>query len=89
MLSSIGLALSAVSTISSLIESAAAGINQAAGATQTPALDQPFSPATAAAPVNSAAQTYGAPKDPGVVLPKFDERTQATLLAYQEMHRGG
>jgi hypothetical protein len=89
MFGSIGLALTAVSTISSLIEAAADGISKAAAANQPPALDQSFSPASTAAPIGAAAQTYGAPKDPGVVLPKFDERTQAMLLAYQEMHRGG
>jgi hypothetical protein len=84
---SIGLALSAVSTVSSLIEAAADGISQAAGKTQA-TTGQSFDSATTAASISSAAQTYGAPKEPGVVLPKFDERTQATLLAYQEMHRG-
>jgi hypothetical protein len=83
MFGSIGLALSAVSTISSLIEAAAAGINQAAAANQPPALEQTFSPAT-----TTAAQSYAAPKDPGVVFPKFDQRTQAALLALQEQHRG-
>jgi hypothetical protein len=84
MFGSIGLALGAVSTISSLLEAAADGISQAASANQPPAVSQTFSPATTAA-----AQSYAAPKDSGVVIPKFDERTQATLLAFQEMHRGG
>jgi len=83
MFGSIGLALGAVSTISSLLEAAAAGISQAAAAKQPPALDQTFSPATPAA-----AQFYAAPKDPGVMFPKFDQRTQAVLLALQEQHRG-
>ena len=88
MFGSISLALGAVSTISSLIEAAADGINQAAGKTQA-TIGQSFDPATtAAAPISSAAQTFSVPKEPGVVLPKFDQRTQATLLAYQEMHRG-
>jgi len=84
MFGSIGLALRAVSTITSLIEAAAGSISQAAAGKQPPAVDQTFSPATTAA-----AQSYATPKDPGVVIPKFDERTQATLLAFQEMHRGG
>jgi hypothetical protein len=83
MFGSIGLALGAVSTISSLIEAAAGSISQAAAANQPPPTEQTFSPATTVA-----AQSYAAPKDSGVVLPKFDQRTQATLLAYQEMHRG-
>jgi hypothetical protein len=70
-----------VSTLSSLIEAAAAGISQAAG--NAPAsLSQTFDPTGAAAP------SCGAPKDAGVVFPKFDQHTQATLLAYQEMHCG-
>jgi hypothetical protein len=83
MFGSIGLALGAVSTISSLIEAATAGISKAAAGNQPPAIDQTFSASTTAA-----AQSYGAPKDPGVVFPKFDERTQAALLALQEQHRG-
>lgn len=83
MFGSIGLALGAVSTISSLIEAAAAGISQAASANQQPAVNQTFSPSTTAA-----AQSYAAPQDSSVVFPKFDQRTQAALLAYQEMHRG-
>jgi hypothetical protein len=89
MFGSIGLALGAVSTLSSLIEAAASGISKAAA--NTPASISPTfnSATTAAGTTNSAAQTYGAPKGSGVVLPKFDQHTQATLLAYQEMHRGG
>jgi hypothetical protein len=88
MFGSVGLALTAVSTISSLIEAAADGISQAVS--KTPATTgQSFASTTAtAASTSSAAQTYGASQAPGVVLPKFDHRTQATLLAYQEMHRG-
>jgi hypothetical protein len=87
MFGSIGLALTAVSTISSLLEAAADGISKAAAAKQQPATNQTFSTATNIA--TAAAQSYGGPNYPGVVFPKFDQRTQATLLAYQEMHRGG
>jgi hypothetical protein len=56
------------------------------GNTPLQAANQTFSPSTAvtAAP----ASTDPASQEPGVVFPKFDRRTQATLLAYQEMHRG-
>jgi hypothetical protein len=91
MFGSIGLALGAVSTLSSLLETAAAGITKAGAGTQPTgaqsASAQTFNPA--AATTASAVQSYGAPRDTGVVLPKFDQHTQATLLAYQEMHRGG
>jgi hypothetical protein len=87
MFGSIGLALGAVSTVSSLLEAAAAGISQAAANTQ-PASAATFS-AAATTTTATQVQTYGAPKDPGVVVPKFDQRTQAALLAYQEMHWGG
>jgi hypothetical protein len=85
-LGSVGLALTAVSTISSLLEAAADGINKAVTANQPPATDQTFNPTASIA--TAAAQSYGVPKEPGVVFPKFDQRTQAMLLAYQEMHRG-
>jgi hypothetical protein len=83
MFGSIGLALGAVSTISSLLESATANISKAAAGNQLPATDQTFSPSPLAAAHSSAV-----PKNPGVVIPKFDERTQAALLALQEQHRG-
>ncbi len=87
-LGSIGLAMGAISTVSSLLESAAAGISQAAGNTQA-ASGKTFDAAAApAAPTQSSVSTYGAPKEAGVVAPKFDQRTQAMLLAFQEMHRG-
>jgi hypothetical protein len=85
-LGSVGLALTAVSTISSLLEAAASSISQAAAAKQPAATDQTFNPTASIA--TAAAQSYAAPKDPGVVFPKFDERTQAALLALQEQHRG-
>jgi hypothetical protein len=84
MFGSISLALGAVSTVSSLIEAAAAGISNAT--TNTPAAN----PATfnAAATTTAPVHSYSAQKVPGVMIPKFDHHTQATLLAYQEMHRG-
>jgi hypothetical protein len=86
-LGSINLALGAISTVSSLLESAAAGLSQAAGSTQV-AASQTFDTA-AATPPQSAVSTYGASNEGSTVVPKFDQRTQAMLLAFQEMHRGG
>lgn len=87
MIGSIGLALGAVSTISSLLESATASISKAAAGNQPPATDKTFSPSPSPSPL-AAAHSIATPKDPGVVIPKFDERTQAALLALQEQHRG-
>ena len=88
-LGSIGLALGAVSTVSSLIEAVAANTNKAAGANATA-----FQPTATRSehvtiePVaKSAAQSV--PKGSGAVVPKFDERTMAALVALQEQHRGG
>ena len=89
MIGSIGLALGAVSTISSLLESATASISKAAAGNQPPATDKTFSPSPSPSPSPlAAAHSIATPKDPGVVIPKFDERTQAALLALQEQHRG-
>ena len=85
MFGSIGLALGAVSTIASLLENAAAALDKAASKTPLPAADQSFSPSTTSVTQST---TNAKPQDPGVVFPKFDQRTQAALLAYQEMHRG-
>jgi len=86
MFGSIGLALGAVSTISSLLESAAAEIGKAAGNTPLQAAGQTFSASTAA--TAAPASTNPASQEPGAVFPKFDQRMQAALLAFQEMHRG-
>jgi hypothetical protein len=83
----IGVALTALSTVSSLIESAATEIGKAAGNAPLSGAGQSFSPSP---PSSAAPPAAGAaPFDPGIVVPKFDERTQAALLALQEAHRGG
>jgi len=84
MFGTIGLALGAVSTVAQLLETAAAGIEQAAG--NAPAQASGGGQAFRAPAAQSLAQVR--PTEPGVVLPKFDERTQAALLALQEQHRG-
>jgi hypothetical protein len=81
----IGVALSALSTVSALVESAASEIGKAVNSASVSGASQSFSPSESAAP--SAAQ--GVPFEHGVVIPKFDEHTQSALLALQEMHRGG
>ena len=83
MFGSIGIALGAVSTLSSLLDSATASIGKAAPGNQPSATAQTFSPIPPAAAPPSAA-----PNDPGVCVPKFDTRTQAALLALQEQHSG-
>ena len=86
-LGSIGLALGAVSTVSSLLEAVAANTSKAAGTDATA-----FQPTTKTEHVTiepvakSAAQSV--PKGSGAVVPKFDERTMAALVALQEQHRG-
>jgi hypothetical protein len=88
-LGSIGLALGAVSTVTSLIE-AAANLNKPA-ATDAPAF-QPTATGSEHVTIQPVArppsQAQSAPSDSGVVVPKFDERTMAALVALQEQHRG-
>jgi hypothetical protein len=78
MFGSIGLALGALSTVSSLIDSVVAGAGQAGG---TPAQTFSAGPAPAAK-----ASLASAPLNPGPPIPKFDKHTHAHLLALQEQH---
>jgi hypothetical protein len=84
MFGSISLALGALSTVSSLVQSVASEIDKATSNAQSPA--QTFSPS--AAQTTPSDPLTAAPKDPGVVFPKFDQRMQAALLALQAQHRG-
>jgi hypothetical protein len=75
--------------VSSLIDAVAANTSKAAGADAAA-----FQPATTRSEhvtiesvAKSAAQSV--PKGSGAVVPKFDERTMAALVALQEQHRGG
>jgi hypothetical protein len=89
-LGSVGLALGALSTVTSLIEAAAASANKPAGA-NAPAFHaiQSSSEHVTIQPVaNSTLPAKAAPPDPGVSAPKFDDRTMAALVAMQEQHRG-
>ncbi len=84
-LGSIGLALGAVSTVTSLIE-AAANLNKPA-ATNAPQF-QPGVSGDGHVTIQPAATAKSTPPDNGAVVPKFDERTMAALVALQEHHRG-
>jgi len=78
MFGTIGLALGALSTVSSLIDQATAGINQA------------VSPPAPAFSVNASAASAAQSKlgsaalNPGPPIPKFDQHTHAVLLSLQE-----
>jgi hypothetical protein len=84
----IGVALSALSTVTSLIESAASEIGKAAGNASAQATGESFTSSTGSPAASSLADAVPG-MDGGPVLPKFNDRMQAMLLAYQEMHRGG
>ncbi len=84
----ISVALSALSTVTSLIESAAAEIGKAVENAPVSGAGQAFSPSSNPSAVSSLADAVPQ-MNGGPVVPKFDERMQAMLLAYQEMHRGG
>ncbi len=81
MFGSIGLALGALSTVSSLIDSAVSSIGEAAKG--APAAT--FSAGAAPAAKASLADAH---LNPGPPIPKFDKRTHAHLLALQEQYRG-
>jgi len=91
MFGSIGLALGALSTVTSLIEAATASMNKSTGVGAPAAFDQAVSKSdhVTIQPVDrTAPPAQAAPFGPGVVVPKFDERTMAALVALQEQHRG-
>jgi hypothetical protein len=79
MFGSIGLALGALSTVSSLIDSAVSSVGQAAKDAPT----QTFSAGPAPA---AKASLAGAHLNPGPPIPKFDKHTHAHLLALQEQY---
>jgi hypothetical protein len=79
MFGSIGLALGALSTVSSLIDSAVTSIGEATKGAPAPT----FSTGPAPAAKANLATTQ---LNPGPPIPKFDKRTHAHLLALQERH---
>lgn len=89
-LGSVGLALGALSTMTSLIEAAAASAQRPAGADAASAFRaiESSSEHVRIEPAVNTLPAKAAPPDPGVSAPKFDERTMAALIALQEQHRG-
>jgi hypothetical protein len=79
MFGSIGLALGALSTVSSLVESAVSSIGEAAKGTPAPTFSAGPAPA-AKASLASAQLNAGPP------IPKFDKHAHAHLLALQEQY---
>jgi hypothetical protein len=80
MIAAVGLAMGALSTVSSLVEQAASSINAAAN----PPPVQTFATSPAPAAPAAKASVPSAALNPGVPIPKFDKRTHAHLLALQE-----
>ena len=81
MIAAVGLAMSALSTVSSLVENAASSVANAANA--QPA--QTFTPASApVAKTKLNAQLRSVVHHAGAPIPKFEKQTQAHLLALQE-----
>ena len=81
MFGPIDLAMGALSSVAALFDSTASGIGKTAIAAPPLAFNASPSPAVQPSLIN-------APRNPGVPIPKFDQRTQAALLALQEQHRG-
>lgn len=83
MIPAIGLAMGALSTVSSLVDQAASSVSSAVNPPPAPA--QSFSPSPAAL---AKASLPSMPLNPGPPIPKFDKRAHAALLAAQEhLHR--
>ena len=88
MIPAIGLAMGALSSVSSLVDQAASSVsnavNTASSATPSP---EAFTPAATSATVKAKAKLALAKFNPGVPIPKFDKRTHAALLSAQEKLR--
>ena len=82
MIPAIGLAMGALSTVSSLVDQAASSVSSAVN----PPPAQPFTPSPA---LPKKASLPSMPQlNPGPPIPKFDKRAHAALLAAQEhLHR--
>ena len=79
MIGAIGLAMGALSTVSSLVDQAASSVSKAANTPQTPDFPSPAAAPAAAkkALLPSAAISHGVP------IPKFDKHAHAHLLTLQ------
>jgi hypothetical protein len=73
--------MGALSTVSSLIDSAVSSISEAAKDAPAPTFSAGAAPAAKTGLAN-------AHLNPGPPIPKFDKHTHAHLLALQEQHRG-
>jgi hypothetical protein len=79
MIGAIGLAMGALSTVSSLVDQAATSVGNAVNTPQAPA----FTPPAAAAPSAKPALLPQAAINHGVPIPKFDRHAHAHLLTLQ------
>ena len=79
MIAAVGLAMGALSTVSSLVDQAASSVSSAVNPPPAPAQSFTPSPATPAK-----ASLPSVPLNPGPPIPKFDKRAHAALLAAQE-----
>lgn len=79
MIGAIGLAMGALSTVSSLVDQAASNVSSAVNAPQAPAFPSPAAAPAAAkkAMLPAAAINHGVP------IPKFDKHAHAHLLTLQ------
>ena len=82
MIAAVGLAMGALSTVSSLVDQAASSVSSAVN--PPPAQAQSFTPSPASP---KQASLPSMPQfNPGTPIPKFDKRAHAALLAAQEHH---
>ena len=81
MIPAIGLAMGALSSVSSLVDQAAASVSNAVN----PPAVQPF--AASPAPPKKASLPSVPMNAAGPPIPKFDKRAHAALLAAQERYR--
>ena len=79
MIAAVGLAMGALSTVSSLVDQAASSVSSAVNPPPAPA--QSFTPSPAS-PKKASLPSMAI--NPGPPIPKFDKRAHAALLAAQE-----
>jgi hypothetical protein len=82
MIPAIGLAMGALSTVSSLVDQAASSVSSA--------VNQPPAPAQSFTPSPATPKKVSLPSmptlNPGTPIPKFDKRAHSALLHAQEHH---
>jgi hypothetical protein len=82
MIGAVGVAMGALSTVSSLVDQAASSVSSAVNPPPAPAQSFTPSPATPA----KASLPSMALLNAGPLIPKFDKRAHSALLAAQEHH---